>query len=227
MGNAKRIRAQRQSITLRSATVRHLATKKLTRDPIERLQAAVIAIGDAYDTDADCASAAALLREAGRLMGYVLEPRAVSAIIRDDKSGDILVMGPKARERITPKVLARVENHLPNGKDNGHIVLTSEDPRALFDPNLRQTGAYGIEAPSVVMNIQSTHPDSGQWVLQHGDLEVVYILDEENCVLLDAMERAAPHLAADARTLVENLRDGVSIETLRLQSAAARVRRTS
>jgi len=41
--------------------------------------------------------------------------------------------------------------------------LTSEDPQMLYDPNLRQTGAYGIQAPSVIMNIDSTQPSSGEW----------------------------------------------------------------
>ncbi len=159
-------------------------------------------------------------------MGYTLVPRPVSAVILDHKSGNTLIMGPKARARFAPGALEKLENHLPDGKDNGHIVLTSEDPRALYDSNLRQTGAYGVEAPSIVMNIRSTEPESGEWVFKYGDLEVLYIVDDETRVLVEAMERVAPKLAESASILVDNLRAGVSIEELRAQSECSRAQRS-
>jgi hypothetical protein len=195
------------------------------RDPIKRLHDAVMAIGDAYGTDADCASAAALLREAARLMGYELRARPVSVVIRDKKTGDIAVMGPKARARFSPEDLARSEDRRPDGEDNGHLILTSEDPQMLYDPNLRQTGAYGIHAPSVIMNIDSTQPPSGEWNANLPEQYVLYILDEGNRVLIDAMKRAAPNLAEAAQALVGNLRDGMSVDELASQSATWRAKR--
>lgn len=224
MGKGKRLKAERRA----AAGGKPLAPPTVsTKDPIDHLFEAVIAIGDAFDTDADCASAAALLREAGRLMGYTLTPRAVSAIVRDYTTDGTAVMGEKALRKFPAEAWDKLDR--TGDFENGHLVLTSEDPRALFDPNLRQVGAYGMNVPSVVMNVRSTHPDSGEWVFcdkSFGrDLEVLYILDEQNHILVDAMEEVAPRLADDARTLVDNLRDGVTVEQLQLQSAAARARR--
>lgn len=221
MDRAKRLRAKREAIAQRSAEVQR---KRIvpSRDPLERLQNAVIAIGDAFGTDADCASAAALLRESARLMGYDLRPHAVSAIVQDKSTGNTAIMGRRALDQLSPEAEARLEEQKTADFENGHLVLTSDDPSILYDANLRQAASVGIEAPSIMLNLKSTTPESGQWVAIFGDLTVLYILDEDNRTLVDAMERAPPSLHESARTLVENLRDGMSIEALRQMSAKAR-----
>ena len=65
MGKASRLKAERAA----AREMRPPSVQGTSRDPFEHLYAAVIAIGDAFGTDADCASAAALLRQAGRLIG--------------------------------------------------------------------------------------------------------------------------------------------------------------
>lgn len=222
MGKAKWPRAQRDAIAQRSAEVRRQHSVASAREPLERLQGAVVAIGDAFGTDADCASAAALLRESARLMGYDLQPRPVSAFVHDKGTGNIAVMGRRALDRLSPEAAARLEEQKTADFDSGHLVLTSDDPSVLYDANLRQVASVGIEAPSIMLNIKSTSPESGEWVANFGDLTVLYILDEDNRILIDAMERIAPSLQENARALVENLRDGVSVEKLRQMSSEAR-----
>lgn len=189
------------------------------------LEQAVIAVGDVFGTTPDCVKAAALLRETARLLGYQLRVRPVSVLAHHLPTNSVAVMGPKVTALLSDEQLATIENHLPDGKDNGHVVLTCEEPRLLIDPNLRQLGAHGLDAPSLMLRIQSTNPLTGEWIAAPKDWQIHYILDEDNRVLIDGFERVGSQLASDAKYLSDMLKGGATAETMRqllVQPPAAR-----
>lgn len=206
MGRASRMKAERRRNQV-SGTTRPSKVVSTGRVGFDVLSEAVIAVGNVYGTEANCAPAAALLKETARHLGYELVPRAVSVLARHKPTGTHIAMGPRATERF--RADAVVENHLPGGRDNGHVILTTDDPSPLlFDPNLRQLGALGFEMPSVVMKIKSIAPASGNWGLELGDIGLVYIIDNETTVLLDYVRDATPPLREAAAWLAVELRKG-------------------
>jgi hypothetical protein len=122
-------------------------------------------------------------------------------------------MGPAARRNLSPEELSELEDHLPNGRDTGHLVLTSNDPKMLFDPNLRQLHAYGIVAPSVAMRISDTE-DSTKWSMALKGLQIQYILDEENQALIPRFEKAKVGHRNDALRISAALRRGETATSL-------------
>lgn len=206
MGKGKRLKAERQLALAENAG----------RAPLHMLAEAVLAIGDLFGTNADCATAAAMLKLTAGHLGYELSPRPVSLVAMQPSTGNVAFMGPKATSLVPESDRDRVENHLPEGKDNGHMVLTSEDPALLLDPNLRQLGAFGMQAPSLVIRIQSTEPSSGEWFAELDDLELQYILDEANPALSQWYNDGLVQHADRSRQLATLLRSGAKAHQLRL-----------
>ena len=130
--------------------------------PLEVLQEAIVAVGETYGERADCASAAALLKETARPLGYDLTERAVSMLICQRSSGDMLFMGPKATANLSPRCEPSWRSAM-RATNNGHVILTCESPKLLIDANLSQLGAHGVPAPSIAIRISSTQPESGTW----------------------------------------------------------------
>jgi len=176
--------------------------------PIGLLHAATYIVGEFFGTTSNCADAAALLVEIGHNLGFKLAARPVSVQGFDATTGHRFVMGPKATSALSPKDRQAIESHLPDGKDNGHIVLTLEKPSMLFDPNIRQLGQYGIDAPSIIMNIESTNPASGQWDAKHEGLSLIYLVDEENEALLPRFNSARLESKQLGRSIARDLQAG-------------------
>lgn len=210
MGKGKRLKAERSTVARPAAGQ--------TRAPVGMLNEAVTAVGDIFGTEANCADAAALLVATARELGYELRPRPVAVFALKPSTGEFAFMGPKATALIPEHRKGAVEDMRPDGKDNGHLVLTSEDPLLLLDPNLRQLGAYGIEAPSVALRIKSTDPDSGDWQMKLADLDLVYILDESHTVLLERFNEVGEAAATDGKALAGLIRRGMSAAQIRLRS---------
>lgn len=186
------------------------------RPPENELSAAVIVVGELFGIEPDCASAAGLLAEVGAHLGYDLRPRPVSVLIHDQPTGSILAMGPKATEKLPVAQRQSMENHRLNGKDTGHLVLTSDEPSMVLDPNMRQLGTYGVDAPSIIIRVKSTQPESGEWQFSSNGLSLLYFLDEENHALLPLFEqtRRDPNVVAIARKIGEDVRSGLDLDTI-------------
>lgn len=207
MGKGKRLKAERAA-----EAARPLAT----REPDQAmLLEAVGAVGEAFGDRADCAAAAAFLVLTGRNLGFALTPRPVSLLARDSASGDVAVLGPKASALLSDADRARVEDHTPEGRNTGHMVVTSESPRFLFDPNLRQLSGYGLRAPSVAFPIRSTTPADGGWRNAVAGLDLRYIMDDENTALSERYEAALEFFVPHAEALATLLRQGASPATIR------------
>lgn len=187
----------------------------VSRAPLPVLGEAVIAVGDVFGTTPSCAKAAALLYETARLLGYQLVVRPVSVLAHHVPTDTWVFMGPRASEKIPDQARARIENRLPDGKDNGHLILTCDDPLLLFDPNIRQLGSYGLDTPSLIIRISSTHPDEGAWNAEHDGLQLQYILDEDNRTLVKRFDELVKGFASDAEILARMLRAGATAETMR------------
>lgn len=200
MGKASRLKAER-------AAQRSVGID--SRSPEDELSTAVVVVGELFGIEADCASAAGLMVEIGAQLGYVLRPRPVSVIIREKTTNAVLTMGPRATERFSTEQLARMENHRPGGRDTGHIVVTSDAHSLMLDPNMRQLGSYGIDAPSIVIRVRSTEPASGEWEFSSATLDLVYIVDDGNEGLLPRYEDARREGARYARTIAAGIRAGV------------------
>lgn len=203
MGKASRLKAERAAT--RAATSAAAAQR---RSPEEMLSAAVIVVGELFGEEADCAAAAGILVEIGEHLGYPLRPRPVAAIIRDRATGTFLTMGPKATEKLSDDQLARMENHRPGGRDTGHIVVTSDDHGLMLDPNMRQLAKFGIAAPSIVIRVRSTEPDSGEWEFSDSSLDILYFVDDGNESLMPRYRDARRESAPYARVIAEALREG-------------------
>jgi hypothetical protein len=147
--------------------------------------------------------------EIGAQLGHILSPRHVSVIIREKATNALLTMGPRATERFSAEQLARMENHRPDGRDTGHIVVTSNAYSLMLDPNMRQLGSYGIDAPSVVARVSTTEPESGEWTFSSNTLHLAYIVDDENQGLLPRYADARRGGANYARMIAAGIRSGV------------------
>jgi hypothetical protein len=186
-----------------------------SRAEVALLLEAVVAVGDAFGTRPKCAEAAAVLQGTARLLGYTLVPRPVSVLIHHEPSDTWAFMGPKASALIPLEGRPGVEDHRPGGQDNGHLVLTCDDPRFLLDPNLRQLRSYGIEAPSLAVRIASVEPTDGSWSVDHDGLRLQYILDEDNRVLLERYDELLQRYSSEAEYLARMLRAGASAADMR------------
>ncbi|MDY7529224.1 MULTISPECIES: hypothetical protein [unclassified Cryobacterium] len=212
MGKASRLKADR-------AAKRCPALER--QSPEDELSAAVVVVGELFGIEADCASAAGLLVEIGAQLGHVLRPRPVSVIIREKTTNTLLTMGPRASEKFSAEQLSRMENHRPGGRDTGHIVVTSDDHRLMLDPNMRQLGSHGINAPSIVIRVRSTEPESGEWEFSSETLDLIYIVDDGNEALLPPYENARRESVDYARKIADDIRAGVDPVSI-----AARIRKS-
>lgn len=192
------------------------AAKAAEPPPLAWLNTANEAVGDAFGTEADCAVACAILKMTADILGFSLTPRPVSLWARKPSTNDIAVMGPKATALVPESERHRIEDHWFEGRDTGHMVLTSEQPSMLLDPNLRQLATLGIHAPSISLNIKSTNPDGGVWRANPPgfDLELVYMLDG-NDALWDRYESALETHRPHAVALAELVRAGQTAEQIR------------
>ncbi|WP_136588143.1 MULTISPECIES: hypothetical protein [Actinomycetes] len=215
MGKAARLKANRR-VKERAVGKRLDAVAWTPTDPapIEMLQEAVIAIGDVFGSVPACVEAAALLHLAAAELGYELGPRPVSVLAHAKDSGNIAFMGPKASAMIPPEAHSRVEDLRPSGIDNGHLVLTCESPSLLLDANIRQLSVMEIDAPSIMLRIRSTTPASGEWSAAFGDLEILYILDEDNRALMTNWGEIVDMHRGNATQLVEMLNLGMSADDI-------------
>lgn len=195
MGKASRLRRER-AIAIEAA---------FAPGTVQMLHAAAQAVGDVYGAHADCAAAAALLRLTADHLGFDLTPRAVSVYAHQASTNTFAFMGPKATAMIPEDKREGVENHFWEGKDTGHMILTSEEPRMLFDPNLRQLAGYGMEAPSLTLNTKSTDPEDGGWTAKLPDLDLIYMLDGNTALWAWYEESLVSH-AEDARALAGMIR---------------------
>jgi len=204
-----RLRKQRASVQPAKPRV------VLPRVPQDVLFEAVVAVGDAFGSAPRCAEAAAVLWETARLLGYALEVRPVSLLIHDETRDTWGFMGPKASALIPDEVRSDVVDLRPNGQDNGHVVLTREEPTLLLDPNLRQLASYEIAAPSLVLNIRSTHPEDGRWSAELEGLRLMYIDDPDNLALVARWDDVVRRFASESAYLAEMLRAGATADTMR------------
>lgn len=216
MGKASRLKKER------NAKVSNSAPSPVPSDEAEpslrHLEQAVIAVGDVFGEEANCAAAAALLSETAKSLGFDLTVRPVSVLAHEESSDTWVVMGPAATARIPDAARGRFENRLPDGKDNGHVILTTDAPiPLLLDPNLRQLNAYGIAAPSVIVRLKSTDPSDGAWGIDLGDLKLTYILDEGNRALVHDFEETKRKARPNAEQLADFIRSGESADQIRLR----------
>jgi hypothetical protein len=149
-------------------------------------------------------------------IGYELTPRPVSLIARQQSTENWALMGPKAYDAVPEAERHRIEDFRPDGRNTGHMVLTSEDPLLLLDPNLRQLGGYGMKAPSAAIRIKSINPEDGTWGLDLGDLQISYILDG-NDALWSRYEESLRGHAQNASDLARMLRRGWPYAKIRAQ----------
>jgi hypothetical protein len=166
-------------------------------NPHPKLLRAVEVIGRAYGAHADCAGACALLCLTAGELGYTLEPRAVSAVVRQPSTNDTFFMGPKATSLVPEEERHRIENHLPGGRNTGHMILTGLSPRMLFDANLGQVRGYGMNAPDSV------------WRIELPDLDVTYMPDG-NQALLERYKAGLAKRKEEAGRLADMLSRGLS-----------------
>lgn len=199
MGKASRLRRERASA----------AAAAVDPGTVAMMITAAEAVGAIYGTHADCAAAAALLRLTAGYLGFELTPRAVSLYAHQASTDTYAFMGPKATAMIPEDKREGVENHFWEGKDTGHMILTSEEPRMLFDPNLRQLASYGMDAPGLTLNIRSTSPEDGGWTANLPDLDLIYMLDD-NKALWPWYEESLIGHAQDAQVLAALIRAGQS-----------------
>lgn len=158
--------------------------------------------------------AAALLHLTAVELGYDLKPRPVSvfAYVRD--SGNIAFMGPKACVMTPPEAHSRVEDLRPSGEDDGHLVLTCDNPSLLLDANTRQLSVMEIDAPSIMLRIRSTTLKSGDWSAEFGDLRILYVLDEGNRALMKNWEEIFDMHRGNAKQLAKMLKLGMSADDI-------------
>jgi len=176
--------------------------------PISQLHEVVVIIGDAFGADPACVEAAVLLESAGRLLGYDLTVRPVSFLAEDERTNRLAIFGEKAAKLLPPEALAQAHDTRPLGQEEtGHVIVTCEDPAWLFDPNLRQLGAFGIKAPSAAMPINSVSDDGG-WTFRHDGLTVRYLLDESSRGLLKNHREVSRMFEQDAIDVVRHVRAG-------------------
>ncbi len=179
--------------------------------PLAALGDAVELVGGIFGTQADCATAAALLCEIGRHLGYKLSVRPVSLIASQPSTETIVVMGPKALERFPKSALRTAHSKLLNGENTGHVVVTCEDPTLLLDANLPQLAVANISAPILMAKVGSTHPESGEWQLRPiEDLDLLYILDEDNDGLIHDFHKAMANFSDEAEHFAKLIRAGAS-----------------
>ncbi|SDW74458.1 hypothetical protein SAMN04487912_104293 [Arthrobacter sp. cf158] len=217
MGRNARLRKDRAK--KRSAAASQLPPQA----PLEALQQAIEAVGDKFGTDNRCADAAALLITVGKYLGYKLEPRPVSLIAAQPSSTDPSLkyeayIGPAAARTMSEEERERAnKDHLGDGENLGHLVLTCDDPPLLLDPNLRQLRAMGFDAPSLRAHIHTSRPESGTWYLPIGELnlELFYILDDEASVLLENFDAAVAAASVEARSLAQAVQAGYTAEQIR------------
>jgi len=177
-----------------------------------QLSEAIRAVGDAYGTKPDCAGVAALLKLTAGHLGYDLTPRPVALRATHIPSEQVFFMGPRATALIPESAKGRVEDLRPASTDTGHMVLTMNAPEKLMiDANLRQLGSYGVEAPSLVVRVQSTTPESGEWkvALEAFDMVLEYFLDD-NAALMGWYEEALVKHTGNALLLAEMVGSGMS-----------------
>jgi len=188
-----------------SGTTRSAESEPLPRADLNLLLRAVEEVGAYFGTTPNCAAAAALLMETGRLLGYTLTPRPVSVLINYTPTDTWIAMGPLALAKMPRGVRENMEDFRPGGRDTGHLVLTNEDPQLLLDPNLRQLGSYGVPAPSIAMRISNPN-DSTNWAVDRDGLRIAYMLDESNRSLMKNFAELVRAAAPRARELVRALR---------------------
>jgi hypothetical protein len=205
MGKAQRLRAQR-------AANRESMSR---RAPLVMLERAVVVIGDIFGTTPDCANAAAFLKLTADGLGYELKPRAVSLVVTDSSTDSMAFMGPKSNAFLAPKDAHKLEDMRPTAEDTGHMVLTSEDPLMVFDPNLAQLMRFNMYAEPLAFRVESTEPAEGEWVVSRGSLELRYLLDD-NTALVPTYEGGLVDFAEKAAQLAVLLRRGHLPENLRL-----------
>lgn len=189
-------------------------SKEPKKTPDEELAIATEVVGLVLGTQPNCAAAAALMTEIGANLGYELLPCPVSVVAIEKASKTLLTMGPKANARFSDEARAKMEDLRPEGRDTGHIVVTSAEHLRLLDPNMRQLESYGVSAPSVMMRVNSVDPESGEWPFQWNGLQLWYILDEENRALIPTYEAARQELAARAKIIASDIRAGRSLELI-------------
>lgn len=204
MGKGNRLKVGRRQN--QNSDISHLAeSERFPRADLNLLLRAVEEVGAYFGTTANCAAAAALLTETGRLLGYTLTPRPVSVLINYVPTGTWLAMGPLAMAKMPRAALDNMEDLRPGGRDTGHLVLTNEDPQLLLDPNLRQLGSYDVPAPSIAMRVSNLN-DSTNWAVDRDGLRVAYMLDESNRSLMKDFAELVRAAAPSARELVRALR---------------------
>ena len=120
-------------------------------------------------------------------------------------------MGPKATAQATPDQIAAMEDLKPEGRDTGHIVVTSADQKVLLDPNILQLHSHGVAAPHEIRQIGDESPASGKWEYEWGEGQIVYYVDDDNETLLPRYEKARRHRRPQAKRIASDIRAGRSL----------------
>lgn len=183
--------------------------------PLEVLGRAVEFVGDFFGTEPRCGNAAALMREIGRDLGYDLKPRPVSFIALKRSTGDRIITGPKAATKFDAEDLKQAETLGIIDPNNGHMVVTNEDPPLLIDANIRQLANGGMSVPSVIAMVESVYPESEDWKLDlTDDVAVWYLLDEDNRALLQGFDAVAASYQDLAPTYAKWLLAGATADQM-------------
>jgi hypothetical protein len=186
-----------------------------TPQQLEMLGEATEVVGDFFGSQADCADAAAWLAATAKRFGVGLKPRPVSVIAKYWPTGATTVMGPAAIGLVPESERHRLKFATPGNENNGHLILTSSNPPLLLDPNLRQLATVGIPAPSVIMRIGSEDPANGGWHFEADGVDVDYLLDEENTILLERFDEAVIGYGPQADQLAAMLARGMTADDIR------------
>lgn len=180
---------------------------------LDLLQIATQIVGEFFGNSANCADAAALLMETALRLDYQLQLQPVSVRGWHKSTGQQFVMGPRATSTLTEEERRSLTDLRGEGKDNGHLVLTLDEPALVLDPNIRQLGRYGIAVPSIMLRVETTRPSTGRWDVQFGDLLLRYFVDD-NKALLPRYEAARAESSEAAALVARRLRAGASMASI-------------
>jgi hypothetical protein len=115
VGKGKRTKQERAAATP--------LTVAAPRASLEVLSEAVETVGDMFDTEPECAKAAAVLWAIADSLGYALDVRPVSLIVHQSSTENVVVMGPKAVEQVPESLLAGANYSIPEGETLDMLCL--------------------------------------------------------------------------------------------------------
>jgi hypothetical protein len=206
MGKASKLKAQRAAARLEPTA---------GRIPDPQIRSAFQLVGHLFGDDPDCAGSAAVLKVMADELGYGLRPIAVSVIAYSSSDDRFLVMGPRATATFSKDEQASLVEGRTGGRDTGHMVLISDDPPFLFDPNIRQLTSYGMPVPSIATPLEGSLESDSEWTVTVDGVDLHYFVDEDNHSLDGAYARGLERHGEMARELAAGIKAGQTFFQLR------------